>query len=131
MADQHRVLAAAEGFVKCAGVGTERSGLVAAVRRDLRRGVSAHPRSHRPVALGGQGRQQVAPGVSGVGEPVQAQRKRPVSGPFCEICELHAVGAYISLSHLGQSSGAENSGGVGVPPLQGTGLGPVRRRTRR
>ena len=91
VADEHRVLAATERLVQRVGVLDDRADLVAAVRGHLRGCVAAQEGRHRPEPCGRELGQQIAPGVCGVGEPVQAQCQRPVVGPVGEVGELQPV----------------------------------------
>ena len=53
------------------------------------------------VAGCGEPGEQVAPGVGGVGEPVQAEGQGPVRGAFAEVGELDAVGGDEAFVHHG------------------------------
>ena len=79
--DQDGVVAAAEGLVQGVGVPHQGTHLVAPVGRERGRRVAPQERRHGVVAGRGQLGEQIAPGVRGVGEAVQAQGERPVGRP--------------------------------------------------
>ena len=98
--DDHGVPVATEGLVESAGVEGERSGVVAAVLGHRRGRVPAQVGRHGAVPGVGQAGEQVAPGVGGVREAVQAQGQRPVLRAFAQAGELDAVGLHRALIHV-------------------------------
>ena len=90
MADQHRVIAAAQHFVQGHHVSGQRTEVKSAVGRHRGRRVPTHERGHGMESGPGQDRQQACPGMRGIGKPVQAQRQwaRP---PGLKQAELKAV----------------------------------------
>ena len=79
------------------GVGNEGAEPVLAVGRQAAWGVAPHERSHRAETAGRERRQQVTPGVGGVGKAVQAESQWALAG--LEEGELDAVGVQLPLPH--------------------------------
>ena len=92
VADDDGAVVAPEGLVERARVEGQGAGVVAPVGRHAGRRVAPEERGDGVVAGGGQLREQVAPRVGGVGEPVQAQGQWAVGRAVLEVGELHAVG---------------------------------------
>ena len=92
MTDEHGVGPASQRLVERDGVHAERARLVEAVGGYLRRRITPLERSHGPVAGLRQLDEEVAPGVGGVGEAVEAEGQRPVAAT--KHPELDAVGPH-------------------------------------
>ena len=92
MADDDGAVVAPEGLVEPARIEGQGAGVVAPVGRHACGRIAPQERGHGVVAGSGQLREQVAPRVGGVGEPVQAQGQGAVGGPVLEVGELQAAG---------------------------------------
>ena len=111
VADEHRVVGPAQGCVELAGVDGQGPGVVAAVGRDRGGRIPPHERGHGVEPGIGQAGQEIAPGMGGVGEAVQAQGQRAVARPVLEVGEVDAIGRDVVLVH-----GAEGSRRAGRSP---------------
>ena len=100
MADEHRVAVGGELVGERQRVERDGRGLVVAIRGQARRRVPAQPRRHHVVAGRGELGHQVLPRRRVVGEPVEAQRERPVVGSVLEVGDVDPVGGdALRLSH--------------------------------
>ncbi len=118
MTDEHGVAPAAESLVQGAGVESQGPGVVAAVLGDRGRGVPPEERGHGVEAGVGQTGQEMAPGVGGVGEAVEAQGQWTVVRARLEIGELGAVGPDGVVVHVreGSSDPVRAAGGAAAEP---------------
>lgn len=92
VADDHRAIIAAECVVQRVGVAAERGGLICTVVRDRGWRIAAHERRHCMKTCIGERGQQVSPGMSRVGEPVQAQCEWCIAITAFEECEVDCIG---------------------------------------